>query len=63
MCYFQPRYKWNIHKQYPKGMTEDPEAQQFHGNTGQNGNRNRLFDRINFDKNLLNIHLNLDFNH
>ena len=44
-------------------MTEDPEAQQFHGNTGQNGNRNRLFDRINFDKNLLNIHLNLDFNH
>jgi len=47
----------------PRGITEDVEAQQLNGNNAQNGNRNGLFDRINFDKNLLNIYLNFYFNH
>lgn len=63
MCYFQPQYKWNIDKQYPKEMKEDVEAQQLHGNNGQNCDTNGLFDGINFDKNLLNLYLNFNFNH
>ncbi|MEZ5389595.1 MAG: hypothetical protein R2680_07010 [Nitrososphaeraceae archaeon] len=44
-------------------MTKDVEAQQLHGNNGQNDDRNGLFDRINFDTNLQNIYLNFNFNH